>query len=508
MTTRDDAATARPSITEPQVRPGLVLGTVALVQFLVSVDMSIVTIALPEIGDHLGFTPVGLTWVINSYALAFGGLLLLGGKAADRYGRKRVMLAGLALFGLASLAGGLARSPAELVTARALQGAGAAALAPAALSLLTSTFPTGRARAKVFGVWSAVNASGGAFGVVAGGLLTQYAGWRWVMFVNIPLVVAAVALAERAILHDRHTARSTGRPDLVGAALATAGMSLLVFGVVRTDQHSWTSATTVSTLTAAVALLAAFVIVERTTTREPLLRLGLLANRSVAGANGFNLLLGAVMGSGFYFVVLYLQQVLGTGPAITGLQSLPFAVGVVAGSMLAVRLSHRFAPRALLVSGGLLTAIGYGGYAFISADGSYTADILVPLVVSSVGYGLCLAPVVSVATADVGAHETGVASAVLNSSRQLGAALGLAVLGTAANHRSGHARTPQALTNGYSLGLILDSVLLVAAVLIALTVLRGPARNSIDVAEPSSSSGPDDQVDPTRDIELEGSALS
>jgi EmrB/QacA subfamily drug resistance transporter len=504
MTARRDAATTRQSLSEPPVRPGLVLATVALVQFLVSVDLSIVNIALPQIGDQLGFSSVGLTWVINAYALAFGGLLLLGGKAADRYGRKRVLLGGLALFGLASLAGGLAQASAALVVARAFQGAGAAALAPAALSLLTSTFPSGPARARAFGVWSAVNASGGAFGVVTGGLLTQYAGWRWVMFVNVPLVVAAAALAVRALLPDDQTARSSGRPDLIGAALATAGMSLLVFGVVRTDQHAWTSAATVSTLAAAVALLAAFVLVEGNTTREPLLRLGLLTNRALAGANGFNLLLGAVMGSGFYFVVLYLQRVLGTGPAITGLESLPFALGVVAGSMLAVKLSHRFAPQALLVSGGLLTAVGYSGYAFISADGSYAADILLPLVVSSIGYGLCLAPVVSVATANVGAHETGVASALLNSSRQVGAALGLAALGTAAYHRTGRAETPQSLTNGYALGLTLDAVLLIGAVVIALTVLRRTSRKTTGPSEPSNV----DPIDPTQDIELEGSALS
>jgi EmrB/QacA subfamily drug resistance transporter len=468
--------------------PGLALAAVAVVQFLVSVDLSIMNVALPRLGDQLGFSPAGLTWVINAYALAFGGLLLLGGKAADRYGRKRVLLFGLGLFGLASLAGGLAQTPVELVAARAVQGGGAAALAPAALSLLTSTFPTGPARARAFGVWSAVNASGGAFGVVAGGLLTQYAGWRWVMFVNVPLVVVASALTARAVVHDRHTERSTGRPDLLGAALVTAGTTLLVFGVVRTDRHPWTSMSTLAVLGTAITLLALFVMVERTTTREPLLRLGLLTNRAVAGANGFNLLLGAVMGSGFYFVVLYLQRVLGTGPAATGFESLPFAVGVVAGSMLAVKLSHRFAARTLLIAGGLLTALGYSGYAFLSADGSFARDILVPLVVSSIGYGLCLAPVVSVATAGVRPQETGAASALLNSSRQVGAALGLAALGTAAYHRTGQATTATALAGGYALGLTLDAALLVVAVLVALTVLRSTT--------------------PTNDLEHEGSALS
>jgi Na+/melibiose symporter-like transporter len=325
------------------------------------------------------------------------------------------------------------------------------------------------------------------------------------MFVNVPLVAAAVILSARAVVRDRHAARPSGRPDLLGAGLVTAGMSLLVFGVVRTDQHPWGSAVTVSTLAAALALLALFVVVERTTSREPLLRLDLLTDRSVAGANGFNLLLGAVMGSGFYFVVLYLQRVLETGPALTGIESLPFALGVVAGSLLAVRLSRRFAPRTLLAVGGLLTAVGYGGYAFISADGSYIGDILLPLGVSSVGYGLCLAPVVSVATAGIQVRDTGVASALLNSSRQVGAALGLAALGTAAYHRTGHARTASALTRGYAFGLTLDSVLLLAAVVIALTLLRRTARDAIVITDPPRLADP---VGGTKEIEMEGSTVS
>jgi EmrB/QacA subfamily drug resistance transporter len=484
-----------------QPSPGLVLATVAVVQFLVSVDLSIVNVALPQIGAHLAFSPVDLTWVINAYALTFGGLLLLGGKAADRYGRRLVLMGGLALFGLACMAGGLAHTPATLVAARAVQGAGAAALAPAALSLLTSTFPTGRARVRAFGVWSAVNASGGAFGVVAGGLLTQYAGWRWVMFVNVPLVVIALVLTARSVTSEHGVSgrnRSGRRPDVLGAVLVTGGMSLLVFTVVRTDLHPWTSAPTLRTLVAAVLLLWAFAVVEHTTTRDPLLRLGLLTNRSVVGANGFNLLLGAVMGSGFYFVVLYLQQVLGRGPAVTGVMSLPFAVGVVAGSMLAVKLGGRLAPRVLLIVGGLLTAAGYSGYALLSPYGSYAGDVLAPLIVSSVGYGLCLAPVVSIATASVEARETGAASALLNSSRQLGASLGLAVLGTVAYHSSGQRRTPEALTHGYAFGLTLDAGLLVAAVLIALVVLREP---------PRPAQGPEERSDLPEIAEPEGSNL-
>jgi MFS family permease len=371
-----------------------------------------VNVRLPRIAVGLGFSAVGVTWVIYAYALTFGGLLLLGGKAADRYGRKRVLLLGLAVFGLASLAGGFAQEPGHLVAARAAQGIGAAALAPAALALLTSTFPAGPPSVR------------------------------------------------------------RGRPDVVGAVLATAGMTLLVFGVVRTDQYSWTSPVTVTTLAVATALLAAFSYVERTTAREPLIRLGLFANRSVAGANAYNFLVGAAMASAFYFVSFYLQRVLGTGPALTGIMFLPFALGVVAGSALAIKLGYRLAPRTLLVMGGLLTAAGFAWFGLISPDGAFVTDVLGPSIVASVGFGLCLGPVVSTATVGVAPRETGTASGLLNSSRQIGASLGLAALATVAHNRTGQTATPGALNAGYALGLTLSAALLVAAVLIALTVLR------------------------------------
>jgi EmrB/QacA subfamily drug resistance transporter len=429
------------------------------------------TVGLPQIAAGLGFSAVDLAWVIHAYAITFGGLLLLGGKAADRYGRKRVLLLGLSVFGLASLAGGFAQGPGHLVAARAAQGIGAAALAPAALALLTATFPTGRARIRAFGVWSAMNAAGGALGVLIGGLLTEYAGWRWVMFINLPIAACALALAWRGVPADAPAARA-GRPDVLGPVLATAGMTLLVFGVVRTDRYSWTSAVTVTTLAMAAVLLATFVHVQRTTAGEPLVRPGLLANRSVAGANAYNLLVGAAMASAFYFVSLYLQRVLGTRPALTGVEFLPFALGVVAGSLLAVKLGYRLAPRTLLVAGGLLTATGFAWFGLISPDGAFTTDVLGPSIVASIGFGLCLGPVVSTATVGVAFHEAGTASSLLNSSRQIGASLGLAALGTAANHRIGGTGTPEALNDGYALGQTLSAVLLVAAVLIALTVLR------------------------------------
>jgi EmrB/QacA subfamily drug resistance transporter len=460
-----------------EVRPGLTLAAVAVVQFMVSLDLSVVNVGLPRIAAGLGFSAVNLAWVIHAYALTFGGLLLLGGKASDRYGRRRMLLLGLALFGLASLAGGLAQQPGHLVAARAVQGVGAATLAPAALALLTATFPAGRERVRAFGIWSATNAAGGALGVLIGGLLTQYVSWRGVMFVNVPMV--AVALWMVARIHDRGEARRGGRPDVLGGLLATAGMTTLVFGVVRTDRHPWGSVVTLLTLAAAAVLLGGFVAVERVTRREPLLRLGLLANRSVGGANGFNLLVGAAMASAFYFMSLYLQEVLHHGPAASGLMFLPFALAVVTGSFLAIKLGYRIATRDLLVAGALLTAAGFGWFGLISPEGSFVVNVLGPSILAGTGFGLCLAPLVSTATGGVAPEEAGTASGLLNSSRQIGASLGLAALGTAAHHRTGSGATESSLNAGYALGLRLCAVLLLAGVVVVLAVLRRtPARVS------------------------------
>ncbi|MBB5936371.1 MFS transporter [Streptomyces zagrosensis] len=449
----------------------------SVVQFMVSLDLTVVNVGLPEIGSGLGFGEVGLTWVIHAYALAFGGLLLLGGKIADRYGHRRVMLLGLVLFGLASLVGGLAQSPGQLVAARAAQGIGAAALAPAALALLASTFPGGKERVKAFGLWSAMNASGGAVGVLVGGLLTQYAGWQWVMYINLPMAAFALALAWRGIAQDPPAARR-GRPDVLGAVLGAAGTALLVFGVVRTDQHPWTSDTTLITLTAAVALLAAFIQVERTTKRDPLIRLGLFTKRSVVGANLYMLLFGGAMASALYFVSLYLQRVLGGSPARTGAEFLPFMLGVVVGSTLAVKFGYKFAPRSMLITGGTLSALGFAWFGLIRSDGSFLVDVLGPSVVTSVGIGMCLAPAVSIATGGVAPHEAGVASGMLNSTRQIGASLGLAALGTVAHDRSGDAATPGALADGYALGMMVGAVIMAAAAAVAIFVLPRPGRDT------------------------------
>nr|BFD89460.1 MFS transporter [Kitasatospora sp. Xyl93] len=453
------------------------LAAVTVAQFVFALDMSVVNVALPAIRADLGFAPLDLSWVVHVYALTFGGLLLLGGRACDLYGRRRLLLLGLAVFGLCSLAGGLAQEPWQLVAARAGQGVGAAAAAPAALAMLTTTFAEGPRRVRALGVWSAANAAGGALGVLAGGLLTEYASWRWVMLVSLPVVATALALlpaGDPARVPGAPDARFVrrARPDVLGAVLATAGIGLLVFGVVRTDVRGWGSPATLGTLAAAVALLAAFAVTE-TRTAAPLLRLGLLRSRWVAGANVLVFLAAAGQFTAFYFVSLYLQQVLGLGAAATGLAFLPFSAGLVAGTVLATRVVAVRTPRVALVPGAVLAAAGLAWFALISPDGGFLTDVLGPSLVTSIGTGLVLAPVAAAATTGVAAREAGTASGLLNSSRQLGGCVGLAALATVAAHRTGGATDPAALNDGYATGLAVTAGLFVLAALVAIAVLPG-----------------------------------
>ncbi|MFF0219696.1 MFS transporter [Streptomyces vinaceus] len=449
--------------------PGVVLAAAAVAQFAFALDMSVVNVALPAIRTALGFAPLDLSWVVHVYALTFGGLLLLGGRACDLYGRRRLFLLGLAVFGLCSLAGGLVQAPWQLVTARAGQGLGAAAAAPAALAMLTATFPEGTRRVRALGVWSGVNAAGGALGVLAGGLLTEYAGWRWVMLINLPIVAGALALALAGVPAEARPARRESL-DVLGAALATGGVGLLVLGVVRTDAYGWGSPATLAMLAAAATLLAAFAFAESRSS-APLLRLGLLRNRLVAGANVLVFLAAAGQFAAFYFVSLYMQQVLGMGAAATGAAFLPFSAGLIAGTLVATRITAARGPRASLVPGALLAAAGLTWFAFISADGGFLTDVLGPSLMTSIGTGLVLAPVAAAATTGVAAREAGTASGLFNSSRQLGGCIGLAALATIAAQRTGTATDPAALNDGYALGLAVAAALFALAAVVAVGVL-------------------------------------
>lgn len=466
-------------------RPRAVLAAACVAQFVFALDMAVMNVALPAIRTALGFAPVDLSWVVHVYALAFGGFLLLGGRACDLYGRRRMFVLGLTVFGLCSLAGGIAQAPWQLVAARAGQGLGAAAAAPASLALLTTTFTEGRARVRALGVWSAMNAAGGALGVLAGGVLTEYAGWRWVMLVNLPFVALTLALVPAGVAaHARTGPRE--RMDVPGALLATAGFGLLVFGVVRTDAVGWTAPATLARLAAAALLLAAFAAVE-TRVRAPLVRLGLLRGRWVAGANLIVFLAAAGQFAAFYFVSLYMQQVLHMGAAETGLAFLPFSAGVVLGTLLATRVAGNRSPRAALVPGSLLAAAGLAWFTRISPDGGFLTDVLGPSVVGSVGIGLVLAPVAAAATTGVAAREAGMASGLLNSSRQLGGCVGLAALATAAAHRTGDATSPSALNGGYALSLTVSAALFVLAALVALALPRREGAASAPSAAPAEN---------------------
>ncbi|MBT2369372.1 MFS transporter [Streptomyces sp. ISL-10] len=473
-------------------RPGVVLAAAAVAQFVVALDMSVVNVALPAIRTDLGFAPLDLSWVVHVYALTFGGFLLLGGRACDLYGRRRMFVLGLTVFGLCSLAGGLAQAPWQLIAARAGQGLGAAAVAPAALAMLTTTFTEGPERVRALGVWSAVNAAGGALGVLAGGLLTEYAGWRWVMLINLPIVVAALALIPAGVPAGTSPARRE-RLDGLGAVLATGGVGLLVLGVVRTDTLGWGSPVTWATLAVAAVLLGMFVFAE-SRVAAPLLRLGLLHSRWVAGANVLVFLAAAGQFTAFYFVSLYMQQVLGMGAAATGTAFLPFSLGLVAGTIVATRITAARTPRVSLVPGALLAAAGLAWFALISPDGSFLTDVLGPSLVTSVGAGLVLAPVAAAATSGVAPHEAGMASGLMNSSRQLGGAIGLAALATISAHHTGTTTDPAALNDGYALGLAIAAAIFVLAAVVAIGVL--PRRRTVTL-RPQSTALADDQLEGT-----------
>ncbi|WP_369016021.1 MFS transporter, partial [Streptomyces sp. B1866] len=441
---------------------------------MVALDVSVVNVALPDISAGLGFTGEGLTWVVNAYALAFGGLMLTGGRLGDIAGHRRTLLAGLALFGAASLAGGLMHSPGGLIAARAVQGAGAAALAPVALSLLTTAFPAGPALSRALGLWGATAAVGGAVGVLAGGLLTEWYGWRAVMLVNVPIVVFALAAGVR-LPSGPPPGATARRLDAAGAVLATAGATALVLGVVRTGALGWGSPTTLLTLGSAVVLLAAFAAVEQRV-REPLLRPGLLARRPVLGANLFMMLLFSGQFAVFYFTSLYLHQVLGFGPAAAGAAFLPFCVGIVIGSVVATRVVGSLGLRRLLVLGGLVGACGFAWFgAALAAEGGFWTAVLGPSLVASTGIGMCFVPLGTAATSGVPAHEAGMASGLVNASRQVGGSVGLALLDTLAASVAGdrHAVSRGLAADGYGAAVGAAGGLLAVAAALALVLVPG-----------------------------------
>ena len=431
--TRQTAAPGGPEAGTAGPRLGLALLVIATAQLMVVLDATIVNVALPHIQRALGFSGSGLEWVVTAYALAFGGLLLLGGRAGDLLGRRKVFIAGLLLFSAASLAGGFATSQPWLLAARAVQGAGAAIIAATALALIATTFPEGQPRNRAMGVYAAMSVAGGAIGLIAGGLLTTYLSWRWVLFVNVPIGLAAALAAPRVL---GESPRQRGRFDLPGAVTASGGLAALVYGLSNAATtpdgvSHWADARVVASLAASALLLAAFTVIEIRSTHA-LLPVRLLADRNRTGANLIMLCAGAATFGMFFFLTVFMQAVWGYSALKTGLAYLPLTAGIMVASGAAAQLIPRIGARPLLLAGAPAAAGGLYWLSRISEHSSYAGAVLGPMLVIAVGLGLLFVPVTLVAMSRVADEESGVAASLRNTGQQVGGAIGLAVLGTVA----------------------------------------------------------------------------
>jgi EmrB/QacA subfamily drug resistance transporter len=457
---------------------GLALALLAAAQFVVVLDASIVNVALPSMGRELHFSQDDLSWVINAYVLVFGGFLLLGGRLADLLGRRRLFLIGLVLFGIASLLGGLATNPGQLIAARAVQGLGGALLSPAALSLLTTMFAEGAERNRALGVWGAVAGSGGAVGVLLGGMLTEWAGWEWVLFVNTPITLVAAFLAPR-LLPESHS-EGPRHFDVLGALTVTVGLSMLVYALVDANKAGWGSAKTLGLSAAAVALLALFVVIERRSA-APLVPFRIFRLRTLTGANATAFFIAASLFSMFFFISLYMQQVLGFSALKAGLAYLPLSAGIIISAGLASQLTTRIGFKPVLVSGLVLVAGGLVWFGQVSPNGTYVADVLFPSLLAAVGLGFAFVSVTIASVAGVPPHEAGLASGLINTSQQIGGALGLAILVAFANSRrddllstgsTDPAHQAIAATEGFQTAFMAGAGLAILGTLLALFLIR------------------------------------
>ena len=448
----------------------LALALLAAAQFVVVLDASIVNVALPSIGRALDFSQDDLSWVVNAYVLVFGGFLLLGGRLADLLGRRRLFIAGLILFAAASLAGGLAQSAGWLVAARAVQGLGAALLSPAALSMVTVLFAEGSERNKAMGVWGAVAGSGGAVGVLLGGMLTEWAGWEWVLFVNVPIGIAAAMLAPRLLPESKNEGER--HFDIAGAVTITAGLSLLVYALVDANDAGWASTQTIGLGAIAVALIGAFYVIERRQ-KAPLVPFpGIFRMRTITGINVAAVLVAASLFSMFFFISLYMQNVLGFSALEAGLAYLPLAVGIIITAGATAGLVTRFGFKPVLVSGLIITAAGLVWFSQVDPNGSYVGDVLFPSLLAAIGLGLAFVSMTVAAVSGVETHETGLASGLINTSQQIGGALGLAILATVANSRIDDlaaSGTPQnvALTEGFQSAFLVGAGMAILGAILA-----------------------------------------
>ncbi|MFC7308493.1 MFS transporter [Streptomyces monticola] len=434
-------------------------------QFLVVLDVSVVNTALPSMRADLGMSALGLQWVVNAYSIAFAGFMLLGGRAGDLFGRKRMFLVGLGLFTAASLAGGLAQADWQLLVARALQGLGAAVLAPSTLTILTSAVPEGAARVRAIGTWSAVGAGGGAAGGLVGGVLTDLLSWRWVLLINVP--IGALVLVAGAFWLSESRAGQARRLDLPGAVLVTAGLATLAYGIVQTEAEGWTAPATLAPLAAGLALLVVFLLVEWRT-KVPLMPLKLFRVRSVSAANLSMFICGGAMFAMWFFMTLYAQNVLGYSPLKAGLALVPSSLTVVIGSKLAPRLMPMIGAKNVSMLGIVVSAAGFGWQSTMTVDGAYVTSIMLPGMLMMLGAGLAGTPLASLATSGAAPGDAGLVSGLINTSRTMGGSLGLSVLSTVAASRMAGSDSPEALTEGYAAAFRTSGFILLAGVVVML----------------------------------------
>jgi EmrB/QacA subfamily drug resistance transporter len=459
-----------------QEKRWLALILLSAAQFVVVLDASIVNVALPTIGKALDFSQDNLSWIVNAYVLTFGGFLLLGGRTADLLGRRRVFMAGLALVAVASLAAGFAASEGQLIAARAAQGLGAAIISPAALSIVTTIFRDGAERNKALGVWGAVAGSGGAAGVLLGGILTDGLGWEWVLWVNVPVSLIAFALTPRLIAESRASdeARSF---DVAGAVSVTAALSILVYAVVDAESSGWGSTRTIGLLALSAALLAAFVAIELRA-RKPLVPFSIFRIRTLTGANVVGLLVGASLFSMFYFISLYMQQVLGYSAIHAGLSYLPLALTIMASAGIASGLVTKVGYKSVLAIGLLFIVAGLTWFSRVSVGGGFTTDILGPSLLAAAGLGFAFVTTTIAAVAGVEEKESGLASGLINTSQQIGGALGLAVLSSLATSHTSNVLSDgsglkDALTEGFQIAFLGGAAIAALGFVLTLVLIKG-----------------------------------
>ncbi|MER6843429.1 MFS transporter [Streptomyces platensis] len=446
----------------------LVMLLVCSGQFLVILDVSVVNVALPAMRTGLGLSELGLQWIVNAYVITFAGFMLLGGRAADLFGRKRIFVLGLALFTVASLGGGLAHEPWQLIAARTVQGIGAAVLSPATLTILTTSFPAGPARTRAIATWTAVGAGGGAVGGLVGGTLTEFLSWRWVLLINVP--IGALVLGGAVLWLTESRQGAVRRLDVPGALLVTAGLGLVAYGIVQTETDGWGALSALLPLAAGLLMIAVFLVVEARA-KAPLMPLGLFRVRSVSAANGAMMLSGAAMFSMWYFLSLYVQNVLGYRPLEAGLSFIPHSLSIVLGSKIAPRLMNRLGAKPLAIAGAVISASGMVWQGTMDVDGTYLGTILGPGILMALGAGLTATPIASIATSGADPADQGLVSGLMNTSRQMGGALGLSVLSTLAAARIETGHGPEALADGYGVAFQVGSVVLLGSILLMVVAL-------------------------------------